>query len=178
MKKLFCSLFLIFTLSMQSAFADLTLNDLSFKQEELKVDPKLTEMMEVRHSKLQTHQKLGLVTMAAMTATVLLAENASSNDVHKIAGVTTGLLYWTTAYFSLSAPKPPGIKESGSTKIHEALAWIHAPLMAIVPVLGWIHKDNDRKGKESTGIVKAHAPLAAVAYGSFMAAGLVMYFDF
>ena len=50
--------------------------------------------------------------------------------------------------------------------------------MAIVPVLGYLHKENDRKGKESTGIVKAHGALASAAYIAFMSAGLVMYFDF
>ncbi len=178
MKKISILFFIILSLFTQSAFAELTLEDLTFKPEQLKVDPKITQMMEVRQSKLQTHQKLGLATMAAMTATVLLADNAKKNDVHKIAGITTGLLYWTTAYYSLSAPKPEGIKDSGSSEIHRALAWIHAPLMAIVPVLGYLHKENDRKGKESTGIVKAHGALASAAYIAFMSAGLVMYFDF
>lgn len=161
-----------------SACAELTLKDLSFTEEEIKVDPITTQMMEVRHSKLQTHQKLGLATMIAMTTTFLLADNANKNDAHKIAGITSGLLYWTTAYFSLSAPKPEAIKNSGSSEIHRSLAWIHAPLMAIVPVLGYLHKENDLKGKESTGIIKAHGALATAAYFSFMAAGLTMYFDF
>lgn len=178
MKKLLLSSLIIISLFSQTAMAELTLNDLSFNQDQLKVDPKITQMMEVRQSKLQTHQKLGLVTMAAMTATLLVADNAKKNDVHKIAGITTGLLYWTTAYFSLSAPKPEGIKETGSSEIHRTLAWIHAPLMAIVPVLGYLHKENDRKGKKSTGIVEAHGALATAAYISFMSAGLVMYFDF
>ena len=178
MKKSLVLLTMLCLIFSQSAFADLSLSDLGFKQEELKVDPKITEMMETRHNKLQIHQKLGLVTMAAMTATVILGGTAKDNNAHKIAGITSGLLYWTTAYFSLSAPEVPGIKERGSTKIHEALAWIHAPLMAIVPVLGYIHKDNDNKGKPSSGLVKAHGALATAAYISFMSAGLVMYFDF
>jgi hypothetical protein len=168
----------LLALGAQVAFAELTLNDLSFNQDQIKVDPKITEMMEVRQSKLQTHQKLGLATAVAMTATLLLGESAKKNDAHKIAGITSGLLYWTTAYFSLSAPKPEGIKDSGSSQIHRSLAWIHAPLMAIVPVIGYLHKENDRKGKESTGIVKAHGALATAAYISFMSAGLTMYFDF
>lgn len=178
MRKLLVSLFIICSLISQTAMAEISLSDLSFNQEQLKVDPKITQMMEERHSKLQIHQKLGLATMAAMTATLLVADSAKDNDVHKIAGITTGLLYWTTAYFSLSAPKPEGITDTGSTKIHRALAWVHAPLMAIVPVLGYLHKENDRKGKKSTGIVEAHGALATAAYISFMSAGLVMYFDF
>ena len=154
------------------------MEDLKFETSDIKIDPKITEVMEIRQQKLQLHQKLGLVTAAAMTATMLLGESAKDNDAHKYAGITTGLLYWTTAYFSLSAPKPEGIKDSGSSKIHKTLAWVHAPLMAIVPVLGYIHKENDRKGKASTGIVKAHGGLASAAYFTFLSAGLVMYFDF
>jgi hypothetical protein len=169
---------LLITCYSQRSFAELSLADLSFNPEQVKVDPKITEMMEVRQHKLQLHQKLGLATMAAMTAAVLLADDETNNDVHKIAGITSGLLYWTTAYFSLSAPKPEGIKDSGSSQIHRALAWIHAPLMAIVPVLGYLHKENDLKGKKSSGIVNAHGALASAAYISFMSAGLVMYFDF
>ncbi|MDO9181679.1 MAG: hypothetical protein Q7U04_04685 [Bacteriovorax sp.] len=179
MKKL---IFVLLALSAFSfspiSFAELSLNDLSFKQEDLKVDPQALKIMEERHSKLQLHQKFGLATMAAMTATVILSGTAKDNNAHKIAGITTGLMYWTTAYFSLSAPKPEGIKDSGSTQIHRALAWVHAPLMVLTPILGYLAKEDANKGKESKGIVKAHGGIATAAYLSFMAAGLTMYFDF
>lgn len=183
-RKLLVSIFLV-TIITNSAFADLTLDELGFKKEEIKVDSKTVEMMEIRKSKLQIHQKLGLATMAAMTATLLLADQATgtganynNSNAHKYAGIATGLMYWTTAYYSLSAPKPEGIQDTGSTKIHKTLAWIHAPLMAVVPVLGYLHDQNNKKGKASTGIVASHAGLASVAYAAFMAAGLTMYFDF
>jgi len=172
----FCATFsLIYS---QLTYADLSLTDLSFKQDELKVDPQILKLMDERHEKLQLHQKLGLATMVAMTATVILSGTAKDNNVHKYAGITTGLLYWTTAYYAWAAPKPEGIKDSGSTEIHRALAWIHAPLMAITPILGYLAKEDANKGKESKGIVKAHGGLATAAYLSFMAAGITMYFDF
>ncbi len=177
-KKLFVSIFIVSTFMGQCAFAELSLSDLNFNKDQIKIDPEFTKITQERQRKLQIHQKLGLATMAAMTATMLVAENANSNDVHKIAGITTGLLYWTTAYYSLSAPEVEGTKDTGSSKIHKALAWVHAPLMAIVPILGYINKENARKGKESTGLVAAHGGLASAAYFSFMAAGLTMYFDF
>jgi hypothetical protein len=171
--------FFILTLTLSStAFAELSLNDLSFKQDDLKVDQAMTHTLEIRQSKLQTHQKLGLATMGMMTATLLSAEGAKKNDLHKFLGIGTGLMYWTTAYFSLSAPEVQGAKENGSTNIHRTLAWIHAPLMAIVPVLGLIHKNNDNHHRESKGIVEAHGALATIAYAAFMSAGAVMYFDF
>ncbi|MBC7539766.1 MAG: hypothetical protein H7281_13175 [Bacteriovorax sp.] len=71
-------LFLVFVFSStlfysQISFADLSLNDLSFKQEDLKVEPQTLIILEELHTKLQLHQKFGLATMAAMTATVLLS---------------------------------------------------------------------------------------------------------
>jgi cytochrome b561 len=184
LKKILSSVLLLTFIS-NTAFAELTLDDLSFKKDEVKVDSKTMAMMGERKRKLQIHQKLGLATMAAMTATVLLADQAhgrgssyNSNNIHKYGGIATGLLYWTTAYYSLSAPKPDDLKDSGSTKIHKTLAWVHAPLMAIVPVLGILHDQDSKNNKRSTGIVKAHGGLATLAYLSFMAAGATMYFDF
>jgi hypothetical protein len=162
----------------QMSFAEMSLNDLGFKSEDLKVNPEITKIMEVRQSKLQIHQKMGLATMGIMTATLLAAETAKDNDLHKYLGIASGLMYWSTAYFSLSAPEVEGGKETGSSKIHKSLAWIHAPLMAIVPILGYLNKKDHDNGKEPTGIKKAHGGLATAAYASFMAAGLSMYFDF
>ncbi|MGZ3788783.1 MAG: hypothetical protein ACXVLQ_09685 [Bacteriovorax sp.] len=178
MNKLILTLVLSFLTLSQSAFADITLNDLGFKQEELKLDPQIAKVQEEREHKLQLHQKFGLATMAAMTTTVILSGTAKDNNAHKYAGIATGLLYWTTAYFTWSAPRPDYIKDTGSTRIHRALAWVHVPLMALTPVLGYIHKENDNKGKASSGLVNAHGGIATAAYISFMAAGLTMYFDF
>lgn len=162
----------------QLSFADLSLDDLSFKPQEIKVDSQTMQVMEERHNKLQLHQKWGLATMGAMTATVLLAGSAKENNAHMYAGITTAAMYWTTAYFAWTAPKPEGIKNSGSTELHRDLAYVHAPLMAIVPVLGYLAKRDSNKGRESKGIVKAHGGIATIAYLTFMASGLTMYFDF
>jgi hypothetical protein len=180
MKSLFTTLFMALVFMSSSAFAELSLSDLGFKKEDVKMDPETAKVMEIRHEKLQLHQKFGLATAAAMTATVLLADGVEHGDakVHKIAGITTGLLYWTTAYFTWTAPRPDTIKDTGSTKIHRALSFIHVPLMAMAPVLGYLNDKNRRQGKESTGLVKAHGGIASAAYISFMAAGLTMYFDF
>jgi cytochrome b561 len=187
LRKFLASTFLLAIIT-NTAFAELTLNELGFKKENIKVDSKTVKMMDARNKKLQFHQKMGLATMAAMTATLLLAGEAeneggtaqsyNSNNAHKYAGIATGLMYWTTAYYSLSAPKPDDMKDTGSTKIHKTLAWVHAPLMALVPVLGYLHDQDNKKGKASTGLVAAHGGLATIAYAAFMAAGLTMYFDF
>ena len=179
MKKTFLlSVICLTVLYSQVSFADLNLDDLSFKPQDIKVDTQTMQVMEERHNKLQLHQKWGLATMGAMTATVLLAGSAKDNNAHMYAGITTAAMYWTTAYFAWTAPKPEGIKDSGSTELHRNLAYLHAPLMAIVPVLGYLAKQDSNKGRESKGIVKAHGGIATVAYLAFMASGLTMYFDF
>lgn len=160
------------------SFAQLNLGDLGFKTEDLKVDPEITKTLEIRKDKLATHQKLGLATMGVMTATVLVADSAKENNTHKYLGIASGLMYFTTAYFSLSAPEIDGVKDSGSSKIHKTLAWVHFPLMLLAPVLGYLHKKDVDNHKESKGLVKNHGGIASAAYASFMLSGLVMYFDF
>lgn len=176
-KKIFTTI-LLSSFICQMSFAEMSLNDLGFKAEDLKVNPEITKIAETRQSKLQVHQKLGLATMGVMTATMIASETATSSDLHKYLGIASGLMYWTTAYFSLSAPEVEGAKESGSSKIHKTLAWIHAPLMAVVPILGLLNKKDHENGKKPSGIVAAHDGLASAAYFSFMAAGAAMYFDF
>ncbi len=179
MNKLISIFLLIFLLISSNAFAELSLSDLEFKQEDIKLDPGLSKLMDQRHDKLQLHQKFGIATALAMTTTVFLGDGAKKNvTAHEIAGITTGLLYWTTAYFAWSAPKPDIVKDTGSTQIHRLLSYIHVPLMALAPVLGYLHHQNDKKAERSSGLVNAHGGIATAAYLSFMAAGLTMYFDF
>lgn len=162
----------------QAAHADLALNDLKLKNEEVKVESPETRVMEVRYSKLLTHQHLGLATMVAMTATSFTGGGAKSSNTHKYLGLASGLLYWTTGYMAWSAPRPEDIKDSKSTQIHRKLAWVHVPLMTLAPVLGYLAKEDADKGKKSTGIVKAHGGISKAAFAAFMAAGLTMYIDF
>jgi hypothetical protein len=176
LRKLIAALMLMGLSTM--SFAQLSLGDLGFKTEDLKVDPEVTKTIEVRKDKLATHQKLGLATMGVMTATMIMAESAKDNDVHKYLGIASGLMYWTTAYFSLSAPEIQGAKDSGSSKIHKTLSWIHMPLMVAAPILGYLHKKNLDDHKTSSSLVKNHGGVGSAAYASFMLAGLVMYFDF
>lgn len=170
--------FLIVCFFSLESYAEISMKDLEFKDSETKVDSKSMGLIEARQGKLQTHQKLGMATMALMLATMLTSDEAKSSDVHKYLGMATGAMYWTTAYYSLSAPDVEGTKDSGSSKIHKSLAWIHVPLMAVVPVLGYLRKEDLNHHRKSSGIVKSHESLASVAFLSFMAAGLTMYFDF
>lgn len=128
-----------------------------------------------RHEKLKTHELLGLVTLGTMSAALLTGGN---NNVHMYLGITSGLLYYTTAYYSLSAPKPAGIKERGNIVWHKRLAWVHFPAMVLAPILGYMYKKNQDDGKASSSMVKQHQTIAGVGYAAFALSAALMTFEF
>lgn len=160
--------------------ADISLGDLGISNVSVPTDPNLVfekEMTE-RSSKLKTHEVLGLVTLGAMTATMFTGGSALDSDVHMYLGITTGLLYFTTAYYSLTAPKPVGIIDRGRIKWHKALAWIHFPAMIITPVLGYLYKKHEDEGKAHNSLEKQHSTFAGILYGSFALSAALMVIEF
>ncbi|WP_397546749.1 hypothetical protein ABUL39_12970 [Rhodothermus marinus] len=102
--------------------------------------------LEIRRTMLQWHQRLALVTFAALTTQVILGEVLASNraryyqdlqPVHRTLGYATFGLYLTTASLSLGAPPArrytPGFS---SIKLHRWLALIHFTGMMLQPWLG------------------------------------------
>ncbi|MCE3013430.1 MAG: hypothetical protein LW878_10235 [Proteobacteria bacterium] len=128
-----------------------------------------------RHSMLKTHELLGLTTLGVMTAALFSGGN---NNAHMYLGISSGLLYYTTAYYSLSAPKPAGVKERGNIVWHKRLAWIHFPAMVLAPVLGYLYKKNQDDGKESSSLVKQHQTIAGIGYGAFALSAALMTIEF
>lgn len=161
------------------ARAELNLSDLGMnaKSETPEFQLSETEMKE-RHSKLKTHEVLGLTTLGFMTATLLTGGEAMSNNNHMYLGFTTAALYFTTAYFSLTAPKPEGMKDKGKVKWHKALAWIHFPAMLITPYLGYMYRKNERAGKKHSALEEQHAAFAGLLYGSFAISATLMVIEF
>ena len=159
----------------------LTLEDLGFKNTEMQADKDLQLQLETRTSMLKTHQTLGLITAIPMIAQFLVADNPTSGskrDLHIGLGITTTILYGTTASFALFAPKPKGVKDKGNTKIHRMLAWVHAPLMILTPILGGIADRQINKGENVHGIASRHSTAASLLLGSYLASITVMSFDF
>src|SRR5246500_3885990 len=125
---------------------------------------------------LKIHQRLGLITMVPMIATVATSfaaggRSTSTSDrwAHLALGAATGDLYFTTAYFAIFAPRIPGTQTRGQIRVHKALAWIHGPGMILTPILGAIAFDQKSKGEKVHGIASAHGPVAivtAAAYGA------------
>lgn len=175
----------VFLLSLMTSVtlfaAELSLEDLGIKDSKVEISPaevKLQQTLEKRHHMLKTHEVLGLTTLGVMTATMLTGGSAVDNNMHMYLGMASGLLYFTTAYYSLSAPKPSGIKDRGNIVWHKRLAWIHFPAMVLAPILGYIYKRNEERGKASSGLVKQHPTIAGIGYGAFALSAALMTIEF
>ncbi len=176
MKSIFLLSLLIFS---QLSFADISLSELGMSTEPDKNAPSFsTEEMKERTSKLKTHEVLGLVTLGAMTATMLTGNGAMDSNLHLYLGMTTGVLYMTTAYYSLTAPKPMGVIDRGRIKWHKGLAWVHFPLMILVPYLGYMYKKHEEDGDSHSSLEKQHSALAGVLVGTFAVSAALMVVEF
>jgi len=128
---------------------------------------------------LKVHQRLGLITAVPLLATVITGSSAgdkstssSTRDLHAALGATTAGLYFTTAYYSIFAPKIKGTPTRGPIRVHKALAFIHGPGMILTPILGAMAFQQKSNGEKVHGIASAHAPVAyitAIAYGAAIA---------
>jgi hypothetical protein len=177
--KLILTVFLLLNL-IPSAHADLSLEELGISKVSIPTEQNLVfeKEMKERSSKLKTHEVLGLVTLGAMTATMFTGGSALDSNVHMYLGITTGLLYFTTAYYSLTAPKPVGVIDRGRIKWHKALAWIHFPAMIITPILGYMYKKHEEDGTKHGSLEKQHSTFAGILYGSFALSAALMVIEF
>ena len=152
-----------------------SLKDLGFTPEQAQGSAQNQALLDKRSHMLKIHQRLGLITAAPLLATVLTANGAagrhgtaSGRDLHATLGSITAGMYFTTAYFSLFAPKVQGTSTRGPIRLHKFLAWIHGPGMILTPVLGALAFEQRSKGEKIHGIASAHGIVAgttAVAYG-------------
>ena len=61
---------------------------------------------------------------------------SGETSTHKALGITTGVMYLTTASLAIAAPEGETQKKNkGLTKVHKALAFIHFPAMVAAPIL-------------------------------------------
>jgi hypothetical protein len=134
---------------------------------------------------LKIHQRLGLITIAPLGATLITSAFAggretsrASRDAHAALGVTTVGLYIGTAYFAIRAPKIPGTRTRGPIRLHKTLAWIHGPGMILTPILGEIAFAQKSRGERVHGIAALHGPVAIVTAGAFGMAVASVSFKF
>jgi Carboxypeptidase regulatory-like domain len=152
-----------------------SLKDLGFSPDQTQGSAQDQARLDKRSHMLKIHQRLGLITAAPLLATVLTANGAagrhgtaSGRDLHATLGSITAGMYFTTAYFSVFAPKVPGTPTRGPIRLHRLLAWIHGPGMILTPALGALAFEQRSKGERIHGIASAHGAVAAttaVAYG-------------
>ena len=150
-------------------------------------DPQLQALLNRRTEMLKIHQRLGLITLAPMAATLItgpmakakgrngqpITEPSDANlDFHIALGGLTSAMYWTTASYAIRAPKVPGVKPYGPIRLHRALAWVHGTGMIATPILGIAAYKQENAGEKVHGFASAHGPVAIVTVGAYAAAML------
>ena len=154
------------------------------------------EMQEVREKKLHAHKHLGMLTLglaAASAVTAVLATNkmkdarsarggradksdADEFNLHVMTAGLTMATYFTTAYFSLSAPKADTTGDTDGVRWHKYFASVHMPAMIIGPLLGLKAISDYKKGQDPSGIAKLHKPIMALGVAAL--AGAVISVEF
>lgn len=161
-----------------------SLSDLGFIPQQTQGDPKLQAELKKRTEMLKIHQRLGLITLAPMAATLItgpmvkakgregqtITEPSSANlDFHAALGGATAALYFTTASFAIFAPRIPNNPKHGAIRFHEALAFVHGPGMILTPILGYDAYKQENAGEKVHGVASFHGPVAIAtvcAYGA------------
>jgi hypothetical protein len=162
-----------------------SVGDLGFTPQQSQGSAQAQARLDKRSHMLKTHQRLGLITLAPLVATLFAANGAaghkstaSGRDLHAILGGTTAAMYLTTASFAIFAPKIPGTPTRGPIRVHKALAWIHGPGMILTPVLGSLALAQRDRGEKVHGIASAHGAVAGVtaaAYGAAMLSVMIRF---
>lgn len=165
-----------------------SLGDLGFTPQQTQADAQMQAMLEKRTHMLKVHQTMGLLTTIPMAASLITGPQAKAKgkngqpiteptpanlDLHIALGGLTSGMYWTTAYYSMFAPKIPGVKPKGAIRLHRDLEWIHGPGMVITPLLGIMAYKQENAGEKVHGLASYHGTAAyvtAAAYGASIVA--------
>lgn len=171
---------LAFVLSIPAYAIDV--NDLGFADDIVKPNPEFQNLLNERAEDLKLHQKLGLLTLVLVGATAATAEEGKkAPESHENLGMAAGISYFTTAYFSLTAPEDPAAEAKSSSwnmKIHRTMAFIHFPAMLLLPFAGKSASDSYERGEALHGLGKHKKTLANLAVTSMAIAALSVTIDF
>ena len=162
----------------------LSVEDLGFSQEDMKSDPQLQKELEARTDMLKIHQTLALITVVPMASEFVLGlvtagnveKGSTDTGLHTALGLSTAALYGTAALFAILAPKPKGTHPSGNTEIHQDLAWIHGPLMILVPLVGDMLDDRIASHQPIGNLGAVHGIMATTLLVSYVASLTVVTF--
>ena len=128
--------------------------------------------LKLRHKMLQTHQKLGLLTLGMMGYQVYLGNNMNSQKdkaLHRKLGYSTFGVYMTAAGFSVFSP--PALRYNkgvSSIKLHRYLSYIHFAGMLCMPYLGYLSAGNmdTHTAEYHTKALKAHEIVGSITFAS------------
>jgi Carboxypeptidase regulatory-like domain len=172
----------------QSSGTEPSLSSLGFPTSEVQGNAKEQALLNKRTHMLQIHQKLGMITVAALVAAIATSGGAKSHhglpgsptgrNIHMALGATSGALYAATAYFALAAPRIPGVQVRGPIRLHKAMAWIHGPGMIMTAVLGAMAYSQLSNGERVHGIAKYHSTAAIVMAAALGTAVFAVSFKF
>jgi hypothetical protein len=162
-----------------------SVGDLGFPVDQTQGNPQDQARLNKRSHMLKIHQRLGLITTVPLIATLFTgglaggkSTSSTSRDLHATLGSVTAGLYFTTAYFSIFAPRVPGTVTRGPIRLHKTLAWIHGPGMILTPILGAIAFDQRSRGEKVHGIASAHGAVAVVTAAAYGLAIVSVSFKF
>lgn len=166
-----------------SADNSLNVSDLGFTQADLQSDLSQKDL-DTRSDMLHIHQILGLTTEASLLAEFVVGIATSNNvengstDTSLVStlGYTTLALYAATASFEMFAPKPKNKNKTGNTGTHEALSWIHIPLMILVPLTGDMLDDRIANHQPLGNLGTVHGVLATALLLTYTSSLLVITF--
>lgn len=162
-----------------------SLSDLGFTPNQTQGSAQQQALLDKRTHMLKIHQRLGLITAAPLAATVISGAfaggrtiSSTDRDLHAALGSSTAILYFSTAYFAIRAPKIAGTPTRGPIRLHKALAWIHGPGMVLTPILGAMAFQQKSNGEKVHGAASWHGPVAIVTAGAYGAAILAVSVKF
>jgi hypothetical protein len=142
--------------------------------------------LRLRRTMLQWHQRMGLATLGALTAQVVLgeliaADRAGNGDlapVHRTLGYVTFGMYLGTASLSLGAP--PARRYGGgfsNVQLHRYLALVHFTGMMAQPWLG-AHLADAASLESYDARLTTHQWVGRITYAAFLAAVASIFFGF
>lgn len=173
---------LCFSFCLNAAAADaskeLDLKGLGFSETEIKPTPELQKTLDERRYYLRQHQIWGLVTLGAMTAAVLSGGEGDLPPEHPFLAGLAVASYATAGYMAAQAPDLPHGKESGGTKWHRRLVWIHLPGMILTPILGYMAAKKTDRHEKLDGPEKYHKDVAMITAATIGIAALTVSFEF
>jgi hypothetical protein len=153
-----------------------SLQDLGFQPEQVRADAEAQARLDKRSHMLKIHQRLGLITLVPLLATIITSNGAnghgstSGRNLHGALGLITAGLYITSASYAIRAPKISGMETRGPIRLHKALAWVHGAGMILTPILGALARAQLDRGEKVHGIASAHSAVADVTVAAYAAA--------